>query len=256
MSTYRERREARADRLRGWAEGREAKAAAGFERAHTMADAIPFGQPILVGHHSESRDRRYRARIVATGQRALEDARKAESMTSRAGNIEAQLDRSIYSDDVDAVDRLAERVAELEGQRERIKAYNASCRKAAKTGGNGDLLLLDDDQRADIAGLARIGGAYLRDGGAFPSYVLTNLSGNIKRNRDRLEEVRRLQERTAATDAAGGVLVEALAGGYCRVTFADKPAREVLDALRAAGFRWSRPSWVGQAAALPAEVDQ
>ncbi len=28
-----------------------------------MAQAIPFGQPILVGHHSEKRDRRYRGRI-------------------------------------------------------------------------------------------------------------------------------------------------------------------------------------------------
>ena len=28
-----------------------------------MSEAIPFGQPILIGHHSETRDRNYRARI-------------------------------------------------------------------------------------------------------------------------------------------------------------------------------------------------
>jgi hypothetical protein len=34
-----------------------------YDDAHRMADAIPFGQPILDGHHSEGRDRRYRDRI-------------------------------------------------------------------------------------------------------------------------------------------------------------------------------------------------
>lgn len=56
--TYRDRREAKADRLREWAEKREAKAAAAFDSAATLSDAIPFGQPILVGHHSEKRARR------------------------------------------------------------------------------------------------------------------------------------------------------------------------------------------------------
>ncbi|MEE8059026.1 MAG: DUF3560 domain-containing protein [Pseudomonadales bacterium] len=37
-----------------------------YKRAKDMAPVIPFGQPILVGHHSEHRDRRYRDRIHNT----------------------------------------------------------------------------------------------------------------------------------------------------------------------------------------------
>lgn len=188
--TYRERREARADRLRGWAEKREAKAEAALEQARTMADMIPFGQPILVGHYSEGRDRRYRDRIGSTFERSLEHAEKARSMTGQAATIESQLDRSIYSDDPDAAERLEERIAELEAERDRIKAYNASCRKAAKSGGAGDLTLLDDDQRADIQQLAKVCAWQVGAGGAFPAYKLSNLSGNIKRNRDRLAALR------------------------------------------------------------------
>lgn len=183
IRTNRERRLARAARLEGWAASQEAKASAEFERASSMASVIPVGQPILVGHYSEGRDRRYRDRIARTAQRGLEHARKAESMSSRAANIRAAADGSIYSDDPDAIDRLRERVAELEAQRARIKAYNASCRKGAP-----DVSLLDDAQRADLESVLRVA-AWQCKGGAFPPYALSNLSGNIKRNRDRLAEL-------------------------------------------------------------------
>jgi hypothetical protein len=187
MTTYRERRLAKAERLREWADKREAKASAAFEQAHSMSEAIPFGQPILVGHYSEGRDRRYRDRILTTGLRGVEHSRKAEEMNRRADNIEAAADRAVYSDDPDAVDRLRERIAELEAERDRIKRYNASCRKAAKAGGTGDLSILDDKQRAKIVSLARVCPYQVRAGGAFPAYVSGNLSGNIGRLRGRLD---------------------------------------------------------------------
>jgi len=184
--TYRERREAKAERLREWADKREAKSKAALSQADAMYDAIPFGQPILVGHYSEGRDRRYRDRAWNTMGRGVEHGRKAEEMRRRADNIEAAAERAVYSDDPDAAERLTERIAELEAERARIVAYNKSCRKAAKTGGTGDLSLLDDRQRAEIATLARVCPYQVRDGGAFPSYATSNLSGNIGRLRKRL----------------------------------------------------------------------
>ena len=41
-----------------------------------------------------------------------------------------------------------------------------------------------------------------------------------------------------------------------RVTFAEKPDREILDALRAAGFGWGGGSWCGKRENLPAEVKE
>lgn len=200
MTTYRERREARADRLEGWAAKREQRAAADLARARQMGDAIPFGQPILVGHHSEGRDRRYRDRIHNTYGRAFESQEKAESMASRAASIRDQAAGAIYSDDPDAIERLEERIAKLEAERDAIKAYNASARKAAKTGGTGDESLLLPAQRRDLASARRHSAYSLGKGDAMPAYHLSNLSGNIKRQRDRLAQLKR----AAATAAAEG----------------------------------------------------
>lgn len=186
MSTYRERREARAERLREWAAKRDAKAGAAFDQAKTMGDAIPFGQPILVGHHSQRRDERYRNRIVATMDRAVEHAAKAADMGSRAAGIEAQLAASIYDDDPDAIERLTERIAHLEAERERIKAFNASCRKGAP-----DWALLTDRERKSLESVARVAPYSLGKGGGFPGYHLTNLGGNITRQRQRLARLER-----------------------------------------------------------------
>ena len=76
MGTYRERRERRAARREEWAEGREAKAGREFAQVKQTADAIPLGQPILVGHHSEKRARRDQKKIrrgVRRGPRPSED---------------------------------------------------------------------------------------------------------------------------------------------------------------------------------------
>ena len=182
--TYRERREAKAERLHEWAEKREAKAEANFAAVHQLADAIPLGQPILVGHHSEARARRDQDRIYGGMRRGVDNAQKATSMEARAQGIEAQLARSIYDDDTDAAEKLAERIAGLEAKRDRIKAYNATCRK-----GERDVSLLTEAERGDLLMIAKVAAYQMGKGGAFPGYELTNLNGNIARNRKRLEQI-------------------------------------------------------------------
>ncbi len=71
--------------------------------------------------------------------------------------------------------------------------------------------------------------------------------------RQRIEQVRERQNRTAAAEAApGGVTI--VGGDYVNVTFAEKPERDILDALRGAGFRWGSGCWTGQRAKLPQSV--
>jgi hypothetical protein len=171
MMTYRERREAKADRLRGWAEKREAKAAQSFERVEQIAGMIPMGQPILRGHHSQGRAEKDQTRIHNGIHAGVEHARKAEQMQSRAANIEAAADHAIYSDDPDAIERLRERITQLELEREQIKTANAAYRKAHKDGLKG----LTPYQRDQVM--------------PHRSYELTNLGGNITRNRKRLAQL-------------------------------------------------------------------
>lgn len=193
-TTYRERREARAEKLREWSGKRADKSDAAYQEARRTADGIPFGQPILVGHHSEARARRDAQRIHDKMRASIEHADKADDMARRADTIDAQNRTSIYSDDADAIERLEEKLADLEATRDRIKRYNASCRKAAKAGGMGDLDILDAKQRADITGLIARDWYQVGPGGTFPSYALQNLGGNITRTRKRIEQLKREKE--------------------------------------------------------------
>jgi len=176
--TYRERREARAERLRGWADKREAVAAATFKSHEVYRGDTAFNtQP---GRIPE------RTRVNAQADRAFKSLRKAEGMSARADNIEAQAAGAIYSDDPDAIPALRERLTRLEAERDRIKAYNASCRRGAR-----DLALLDEGQRLTLEQCAKFASYSLGKDGQMPGYALTNLSGNITRNRQRLERLER-----------------------------------------------------------------
>lgn len=172
--TYRERREARAERLRGWAETREAKSASAFAGVNRITEGIPFGQPILVGHHSERHARRDQDRIWNGMEKGIEHADKAASMNSRADEIERQADQAIYSDDPDAIERLTEKLAGMEAKRELMKARNVEFRKSHKA-----------ELKAEPS-------AYQRSlMMPHQSYELQNLGGNISRARERLASLRR-----------------------------------------------------------------
>lgn len=79
-----ERQAQRAIALEAKAERVGAQAEALYDQTGRLADAIPFGQPILVGHHSEGRDRRYRDRIANTMDKAVATFEEATALEERA----------------------------------------------------------------------------------------------------------------------------------------------------------------------------
>lgn len=262
MTTRRERLERKLEKRREWAEGRREDAAERFERAHAATEHIPFGQPILVGHHSEKRHRAALARSDFNMSKGCESQAMAEHHESKADGLERQLDNSIFSDDDDALEQLAAKIKRLEAERERNNAINKIVRAKPKNEPTPDKLAqlvalfgeeVTDAKMATAAKLfepdfcGRIG---------IPSYVNQNLGGNIGRLKKRMEYITAQNERSAAASAApGGVVIEnAVPGQWCRVTFAEKPDRDILDALKAAGFRWGAGSWCGPTDGLPAAV--
>lgn len=178
--TYRERREARAERLRQWAAKRETRAEQAAASVDALTSLIPLGQPILLGHHSQRRAERDRDRIVTGTRRVVEHSTKAREFTSRAANIEAAAEHAIYSDDADAITRLTERITALESERDTIKAYNAACRK-----GTADPATLPATLARELASSIKVWGDVQCPGGRFPSCTLRNLSGNISRQKRR-----------------------------------------------------------------------
>jgi Domain of unknown function (DUF3560) len=162
--TYRERRENRAERLRGWAGKREESAAAVFQAGEPFRGDIAFAtQP---GHMPA------RSQLIAREDRAYESLGKAEAMRSRADGIEGQLANAVYDDDPDAVEQLRARITRLEAERDAAKAVNAAYRK---------------EHRAELKAMDS---AYARDlAMPYQGYYFSNLSGSLSRQRARLAKL-------------------------------------------------------------------
>jgi len=233
--TYRERREARAERLRGWADKREHDAAA-LHRSHEVfrGDHAFNFQPANPGTGLH----RLRAKVNGQAERAWESEAKARAMSSAADEIDRQAEHAIYRDDPDALERLRERIAELEAKRERIKRYNASARKTAPEK-PGDLSILTELEREDLLRSCSIG---FDNAGAFPRYTLENLSGNISRLRKRLELVP-VQQANAARDRT----ITARYSGTCADCGAELERGQTIRYSKQAGARCETPCTGGDA---------
>lgn len=83
-TTLIDRAEDRAERFEGYSESRTAESQQALATVAAIADHIPFGQPILVGHHSEGRARRDAERIRKGTERAVNAWKTAEYWTRRA----------------------------------------------------------------------------------------------------------------------------------------------------------------------------
>ena len=74
----------RAERYSARAEKAENRSEAAHEQFRALLDPIPFGQPILVGHHSERRHRRTLEKADNAMRKACEEADKAKYYKGRA----------------------------------------------------------------------------------------------------------------------------------------------------------------------------
>lgn len=252
----RERLERKIERRLEWAESRDAKSAAAFDAGNMSEEktGIPFGQPILVGHHSEGRHRRTIERAHRAMERGVEHSHMANHHRSKAEGLQRQLDRCIFSDDDNAIEALEAKLAGLEREREINNTVNKIIRRkprAEKTPEKiKELIELGVNPLAaeklfmpDFCG--RIG---------IPAYVNQNLGGRIKQARDRIADLKQRAERAELAERSEtGVSITG--GEWVSITFAEKPEREILTALKSAGFRWRRGSWNGKRENIPECVE-
>jgi hypothetical protein len=111
MNSYEEKQEARKQRYLERADKARQESADKYNQAKSMAAVIPFGQPYLVGHHSEKRDRNYRDRIHNTFGKAFAAQDKAQHYKDKAASVGMG---GISGDDPEAVIKLR---AQLESWR-------------------------------------------------------------------------------------------------------------------------------------------
>jgi len=243
--TKRERLERKLEKRQEWAAKADAKCSAEFEAARKITEGIPFGQPILVGHHSEGAHRRAIERSAGHMDKGCEAYDKAKYHASKAEGLSRMLDNTIFSDDEDAVEKLEQKIAQKEKEQEMYKAVNKVIRNKKMT------------EAEKISELVRLGlseaGATerVKENAQIPSYAMTNNNSEIRRLKERVATIKARQERTAKAEAnPHGVFVET-GTSMCFVTFAEKPDYTVIKALKDAGYYWNNGSWRGDKTKLP-----
>lgn len=241
MNSYEEKQEARRARYEEKASRLRDEAHRLHDQAHEMASAIPFGQPILVGHHSEGRDRRYRARIHDTFGKAFATMDKADYYEAKAAKVGSG---GISSDDPDALDKLNDKLEGLRRDHAFMKAANAAIRKGRTPEARlANLMALgvSEGTARDLLKpdyLGRVG---------FPPFALQNSNANIRRVERRIRELERAAAAETRVEAGQGYTYrEDVEENRLMFLFPGKPDDDTRQLLKHNGFRWSptRKAWV------------
>ncbi|MDD2711189.1 MAG: DUF3560 domain-containing protein [Verrucomicrobiae bacterium] len=123
MNAYEIKQAARAGRYRTLAQKAHQESDAAYQSYKNIADQIPFGQPILVGHHSEARHRRDIDRMDSAMSRSVQEEKKAKYYERKAATIQNNLDtgRVVSSDDPEAIQKLKARIDDTQAESIRSK---------------------------------------------------------------------------------------------------------------------------------------
>lgn len=227
---YEEKRQARYDRLLAAASKAQKESNAAREESDRTSSFIPLGQPILVGHYSEGRDRRYRERIRNKMRKGYELAQKAEYYRQRA--TATQDNDAIFSDDPDATEKIQDKITRLEKRQELMKQANKLIRKNDRAGLQA--LGFSDTTIAKLFVpdyLGRVG---------FPNYEITNNGANIRRLKERLTQVSARQAAPDREYKLGNITIEeSPSENRIRIYYPGKPDEATRTNLKRNGFRWA-----------------
>ncbi|HHQ4546889.1 TPA: DUF3560 domain-containing protein [Aeromonas veronii] len=174
--------------------------------ANSAVAGIVFGQPILVGHHSERKHRRALERSDQAMRQSIALDHKAKRLESRAASVGQG---GIASDDPNALEQLQEKLANREQLQDSFKKANKAKR------------------------------------GSVPAWRLSNNNAEIRRLRARIEELGRLHN-AAPIEQKGHGWHMFEDDGRIQICFDGKPAAELRQLCKGAGFVWSpsRCAWV------------
>ncbi len=236
MSTRQERRQARIERYKNLAANAEKLSDQAFEQSHKMSEVIPFGQPILIGHHSEKADRNYRSKIWKKMDQAVQLSQKAKYFEEKAQA--AENNNAIYLEDEDSVERLQEKVEQLTKLQELMKAVNKIIRskKLSEVEKLDQLTELGLTQQTAMSYMTpdyvgRLG---------IPSFKLTNNNARLNNAKERLIKAEKLKSMESKEYMINEVkVVVNTTENRLQLFFNDKPSNEIRTELKRNAFRWS-----------------
>ena len=211
---YEEKQARRKEALQRRAAGLRAKADELYDTGRKALEVIPFGQPILVGHHSEKSDRSYRGKAIGKIERSFEMGGKADDAERKAESVGTG---GISSDDPQAIEKLEKKLLEAEESH----AFMLQCNKDARKCGNVI--------------------PYLH-------YQISNSRGRITAIKNRIQGLERIASQPAAASLSGDgwKIAEDADANRIVLTLEARPDDRLKNLLRSYAFLWSpsRKAWV------------
>ncbi len=117
---YAERQEQKKELYQERLEQAEQRSQVHYENQRKISSAIPMGQPILIGHHSEKRHRNDLKKIDNEMRKSIQESEKADYYRNKIDNIDNS--KAISSDDPQAIEKLQARIEKLEKAKVEVKA--------------------------------------------------------------------------------------------------------------------------------------
>lgn len=213
MNYYEQKIEAKRERYAELATRKRTEATRLYDAGTTELRAIPFGQPILVGHYSERADRAYRGRAVGKIDKSFDVSKTADYYEDKAKNYGKNC---ISSDDPEAVTKLEEKLAKLQENQVAMKRMNIERRK------NGEEKI--------------------------PGWMLSNNNANMRTIKKRIEILEKKATMQPAEPVIGNgyKITEDVEENRILFTFDAIPNEDTRSLLKRNGFKWSptRSAWV------------
>ncbi|MCF6777633.1 DUF3560 domain-containing protein [Thiotrichales bacterium 19X7-9] len=224
-----------------------------YESAKDMASLIPFGQPILVGHHSETSDRNYRAKISNKFDNAMNELKKSEYYEKKARSVGSG---GISSQDPEAATKIINKIEELKRNNDYMKSSNKLWRKIY----NQELKNVQCEKQAffnsasELAKTDKFAAETIIKNlsyYAFPPYARIKPfypdTAEIRRLENRLKSLKKVTEiGNKIIEKNGYKFIQDVEEMYLMFTFEDKPNEDIRSILKSRAFKWSpsRGAWV------------
>lgn len=256
--SFEDKQNARRNGMNAAADRADERSNAAYKRADMSegATGIPFGQPILVGHHSEGKHRRVIEKARKAMDTCVEESKRADDLRRRADAVGTG---GISSDDPEAIQKIREQIEQAEKTQDQMKAANKIIRTWMKkgithetTGAQFDAFaadlspILPDFTPEKIRELIKPSMGCV----GFPSFRLTNNTANIARLKKRLVVLEAAAKRQTKETVFGDKcrVIENAEANRVQFIFPGKPDAATREVLKENGFRWapSENAWQRQ----------
>lgn len=205
-----------------------------FVREHIRAREV--APPWSVTGRANYSGRPDKAEVIS--RNSLDNIEKAKKNLARVIEQHGPHKR-ISSDESDAVQQLRDKIQEAEKRQDMMKEANkiANSKKLSEEQKVSKLISeygFKEKSARVFLEPNRLGHA------GFASFELTNNNANIKRMKDRVEDLKRKQGDSSSEHSFdGGTIADNVDDNRVRIFFDDKPGEEIRRELKSRGFKWA-----------------